>query len=75
MKVLKLKEYKKCQASDTERTIAAALYKKQPKTKAIIHFDSNSCSSIDGEWSLMVLKFENHIEYRMKPFFAYEDCV
>ena len=58
------------------------LYEKEPGVKATVHFDTTSCSSIDGEWPSIILRFSSGInsgnssgkEFRLRPiFFAYED--
>ena len=62
-----------------ETEAARMLYEKEPGVKATIHFDT---SSIDGEWSSIILRFSSGInsgnssgkEFRLCPiFFAYED--
>ena len=57
-----------------ETMAAKALYRKDCNVKAFLHFDTTSCSSIDGEWPSIILRFSNAEEFRLRPiFFAYKD--
>ena len=42
--------YKQCQAKQMEREAAIHLLNKKSNFKLTVHFDSTSCSSVDGEW-------------------------
>ena len=52
-----LNDYKQVQASQAELKSACALYKKNSNLKSTIHFDTTTESSIDGEWSSLILIF------------------
>ena len=68
-----ISDYKHMQASEAERNAAIALYQKPDNIKRIMHYDSTSRSSIDGEWPSIILKLSSGQEYRLRPlFFAYE---
>ena len=65
---------KQIQASEMESMAATTLYNKGNGIKAIVHFDTTSRSSIDGEWPSIILRFSDGEEFRLRPlFFAYED--
>ena len=62
------------QTSEAERNAAIALYQKPENVKRIMHYDTTSRSSIDGEWSSIILKLSSGQVYQLRPlFFAYED--
>lgn len=47
---------------------------KAADVKSVVHYDTTTRSSIDGEWTSIVLNFSDGREYRLRPlFFAYED--
>ena len=67
-------DYKQCQASQMERETAIHLLNKESSVKVTVHFDSTSRSSINGEWSSLIIIFSNGQEFKLRPlFFAYED--
>ena len=56
-----------------ETMAAKALYKKDDNVMAFVHFDTPSRSSIDGEWTSIIVRFSTGEEFRLRPlFFAYE---
>ena len=70
-----LNHYKQMQASQAELKSACTLYKKNSSLKLTIHFDTSTRSSIDGEWSSLIVIFSDGQEFRLRPlFFTYEDC-
>ena len=67
-------DYKHMQASEAEGNAAIARYQKPDNVKRIMHYDTTSRSSVDGEWPSRILKLSSGQEYRLRPlFFAYED--
>ena len=57
-------------ASEMETEAARMLHEKDTYAKAIMHFDTTSRSSIDGEWPLIILRFSSAEEFRLHPMGA-----
>ena len=54
-----LNNHKHVLAIQHKKEAATALYQIQPDTKVTLHFDTTSCSKIDGDWPCLILIFSD----------------
>lgn len=62
----KVSDFKHMQASQVEGNAALALYEKPARVKSIMHYDTTTRNSVDGEWPSLILKFSDGREYRLR---------
>ena len=69
-----LNNHKHVLAIQHKKEAATALYQIQPDTKVTLHFDTMSCSKIDGDCPCLILIFFDKCWFPLRSiFFAYED--
>ena len=57
-----------------EQDTGFALLTKLYDVKAIIHYETTSRSSADGEWPSLIMSFSDDREHRLRPIvFSFED--
>lgn len=69
-----INEHKQILALQNERNLANDLRDLQPRVKVTLHYDSTTCSKIDGSWSALILIFRDSHKFPIQAmFFAYDD--
>ena len=58
-----ISDYKHMQASQVERDAALAIYEKASQIKCIVHYDTTTRSSIDGEWPSLIFVLSDGRDY------------
>ena len=68
-----ISDHKYLQASQAQSNVALAMLSKVNDVKIILHYDTASRNSIDGEWSSIGINFSDKQHFRLRPlFFAHE---